>query len=68
MNIPDADTVFAFVRKRAKDGVTCAEIAKELDAPAVMVSASLRALRTAGKLRSTGNTKATKWRPTPKWR
>jgi hypothetical protein len=66
MNIPDAATVFAYVRQHPS--VTCAQIARELDAPAVMVSASLRALRAAGKLRSTGNTKATKWRPTPKWR
>lgn len=66
MNIPDADTVFAYVRQHPS--VTCAEIARELDAPAVMVSASLRALRAAGKLRSAGNTKATTWRPTAKWR
>jgi hypothetical protein len=66
VTIPDAATVFAFVRQHP--GVTCAEIARELDAPAVMVSASLRALRTAGKLRSAGNTKATRWRPTAKWR
>jgi hypothetical protein len=64
--IPDADTVFAFVRQHPS--VTCAAIARELDAPAVMVSASLRALRAAGKLRSTGNTKATTWRAAPKWR
>lgn len=66
MTLPDADTVFAHVRQNP--GVTCAEIARELDAPAVLVSASLRALRKAGKLRSAGNTKATKWRPTAKWR
>jgi len=67
VNLTDAATVFSFVRQHSK-GVTCADIAQALDAPAIMVSASLRALRTAGKLKSTGNTKATKWRPTPKWR
>lgn len=66
MKIPDAATVLAFVRRHSD--VTCAEIAKELDAPPVMVSASLRMFRAAGKLQSTGNTKATRWSLVPKRR
>ena len=66
MNLPDASTVFEFVRSYPR--MTCAQIAAELDAPSVVVSASLRALRSAGKLRSSGNTKATLWRPAPNWR
>lgn len=66
MNIPDAAAVLAYVCKHPN--VTCAEIAREIDAPSVMVSASLRALRAAGKLRSEGNTKATRWSRAPKKR
>ncbi len=59
MTVPSAARVASFVRRHPHS--TCADIARELDAPAVLVSALLRGLRAEGKVHSIGNTKATRW-------
>ena len=61
MTVPSARRVALYVRRHPHS--TCKEIALGLNAPAVLVSALLRALRAAGKLDSDGNTKATRWYP-----
>lgn len=54
--------ILAYVRKHPDS--TCAEIARAFDTKPAFVSALLRELRTANKVRSTGNTRGTKWAAT----
>jgi hypothetical protein len=56
----NSDAVLQFVT--SNPGKTCEQIAAGMGEHASLVSVVLRALRKAGKLKSRGNTRGTKWR------